>query len=362
MKESIDLTEHRDFREDRVAKSPVKKYPHKSLPWIKAGDFELAEKRSQLYNSSNYFYSTTSSNQRTWTVRWDEEENILDDVTDVVQSFMDVSNSFSTTSDLRYIRAAEKWLSSSSFYYYDSDNLIAKKLSVFPLGHKRDIIENRAIEFNTPKYASHHIKHSYRCKNCGTKVSRTPWHDSFNCICDTCKEKEDRLDREFMFERHKVFKKKSGKKCQIGRRDLVFDDQKFASVPCLSRRIPTEKKERIFPKRYNVLDTPYHVDRGRLYNMLLDMRQDVKVPMRKRSVFYKGRELQRREEPWQPNGRVRQDYDRIFEDTDWRDMLRHRIGTLDGPILSDKSYSPIRMTAHRLIDFVGDNMIDWETI
>jgi len=60
--------------------------------------------------------------------------------------------------------------------------------------------------------------------------------------------------------------------------------------------------------------------------------------IREKAVYYKNRELRRREEPWQPKGRVTQDYDILFEDTDWRDMLKKRIGVLDrDSILSKKS-------------------------
>lgn len=338
MKESIDLTEHRDFREDRVAKSPVKKYPHKSLPWVKAGDFELAEKRPQSYNS-NFIYST-STRDLTWNIRWNDldDEFTIDDTVRFIDTFTNDPMIRAATTDREsgFIRAAEKWISSSSYYYYDSDRIIDRKLEPFPMGNKKYIIEHRKIEIPVPKYARFHVKNSYSCRSCHAKIARTPWHDTINSLCDTCMEKEELFDRLYMMKRHNIFRKKSGKKCQIGRRDLVFEEDRFSSVPCLSRRIPVEKKKRVFPKRYNAINHPYYVDAGRLYNMLFDDHRPVTTSMRKLAVYYKGRELRRREEPWQPNGRIRQSYDTMFEDTDWRDMLRHRLGVLNGPILAER--------------------------
>ena len=55
-----------------------------------------------------------------------------------------------------------------------------------------------------------------------------------------------------------------------------------------------------------------------------------------RYVYYKGKGeegLRRREEMWQPNGRVPQDYDELFESVNWREMLANRMSEvhIDSP-------------------------------
>ena len=57
-----------------------------------------------------------------------------------------------------------------------------------------------------------------------------------------------------------------------------------------------------------------------------------------RYVYYKGKGkegLRRREEMWQPNGRVPQDYDEIFESVNWREMLANRMSEVHIDSLSD---------------------------
>ena len=45
----------------------------------------------------------------------------------------------------------------------------------------------------------------------------------------------------------------------------------------------------------------------------------------KYAVKYKGREVKRREEAWQPNGRVEQEYDKFFDKVNWKDLIKKQI-------------------------------------
>lgn len=308
MKESIDLTERRDFR-DSGEKSPVR-YPHRLLPWVQAGDFELAEKRSSG--------RITLSNASTWTTMTDRIEWNSFDINNDDDNFSSFSTSItdSSTRIFHSLNNTSAWMDYSGLYIeYGADGFISynmhdkEKLVDFPLGHRDYIISHRKPIENKPRFVT---KQKF-CNMCKSKIPRTPWSytTSFSrALCIDCKEKDE---REF----EKTWRDKT-----IKINKPLFK-QKGGYVPCLSRNIPMEKLEKRIPKRYIEWHEMY------MPKYIYDVFDRTDSGIRSKAVFYKGKELRRREEPWQPKGRIPQEYDSWFNNTDWHDMLKKRIGTLE---------------------------------
>lgn len=330
MKESIDLTEHRDFR-DNGQKSPVR-YPHKKVPWKSAGDYELAE----IVSDSGYisFRGSDDSftiNNITWNsfFRLAHEDEDIHNSIDSLSLWTRENQNFSNTTSISR-RASWKWSDSSSVYvtYNESDMYLdfseQHGYTDFPTG-KRDFIKShRRLQPITP-VRKYYKKQCY-CEICKNKIPRTPWNDSSSVwkpLCEKCKEDEARK----LKDRKNWLSSKLG----FGSFTRSYKIKSYGTVPCLSSNIPMEKVKKEIPKRYIEWHEMYTPE------FIYDFFQQQKPKsIRRRAVYYKGREIGRREEAWQPKGRVRQDYDEWFDNTDWRDMLKKRIGTLNRENILDK--------------------------
>lgn len=316
MKESIDLTENRAFRNNTQNLLNKKSYQRKRTPWKKAKPDELAESSSGYELSSTLYTSTNSST-------WIDNSTSIDDWF----GYNDLSLS-STTNTINLSWLNSPYLrdnsSMSNFlvkYYGNGSITISSSesytdFSVFPTG-RRDHVKLHRLPENNKKYQTEFKK----CR-CGEKISKAPWNDKYKC--KQCVEKEE-AQKESKYKEmsfmHEYFKKKN-RYCS----DVI-------PVPCLSRDIPMQEEKKI-PKRYKEWD--YYNDEF-ISEYIYDLFGRNKDRRRKKCVYYKGRELQIREEPWQPKGRVPQEYDELFDSTDWRDMLKKRIGNLERGVLFEKS-------------------------
>ena len=337
MKESIDLTEHRDFRGDGT-KSPVV-YPHKKLPWKKTtGDFDLAEIRSNISSRRVNSITIDGSEDLVWNISsidWTDsfqsnEDQTLDQLSSTFRLRRSrFNNRTSSTLSNMVNTVTYNWVDTSTLYMYDGETLTIRteneKYEDFPTGKRDYIKSHRAIKTVRPRK---YYKRPCVCSNCKNKIPRTPWNDDtskWHPLCETCKEKEK-----------KSFNKKDRWSTDnLGKHSLTrsYKIHQHGMVPCLSRNLPMEKVEKDIPKRYIEWRDMY--TRDFIYDFFEQKRPE---SMRRKAVYYKGRNVQRREEPWQPKGRIRQDYDSMFNNTDWRDMLKKRIGILDREsILNDKS-------------------------
>ena len=312
IKESIDLTTNRDFRKDSQS-SPAVYYKHKQLPWKTAGDFEPAELDTLNYEyinnnmiSSNTLFSFTNT--------WDDNDIFEGRFINFIDT-NDMILNRTTTTYVTNLEYTSSWNNNSSIITYKYQYLHkGEPMSIFPTGHRDYIKQHRMIELPYGIQQYYPKRKITYCKECNSKIADVPWNNTmyecFNKICDNCKEKEKKKDLH-----SKIFyKKKTSSRNHFNGRD-------FITVPCISRRIPMVKEERWIPKRYIVWnDEP---DRRFVLRRYREQEQ-----RREKYVYYKGRELRRREEPWQPKGRISQSYDTIFDNTDWRNMLRMRVNNM----------------------------------
>lgn len=301
MKESIDLTENRAFY-GNGKKSP-KRYPHKNLPWLHAGDFESAKLRKK---DDTLFAKTYFSDNQTVTWRYLLEDNYSFQISSNNISFNTTDNNFYSNSLYNSHNSTTYMITSdNNIDWLSLENIKEVHPEIFPTGKRDDIKLNRLKE--TSKYINYR-KDFCLCSKCGKKIYNTPWDRKYYGIriCEEdCKsvilknELRWKLSENYSFYRFN-------------------DDDVYSDIPCISKRIPKMKQERKYPKRYNCLKTdwarPYSVKRFKQEN---------------RKVYYKGFNNRSRfrfsDLPWQPKGRVRQVYDDIFEDMSWRDLLRQRL-------------------------------------
>lgn len=90
--------------------------------------------------------------------------------------------------------------------------------------------------------------------------------------------------------------------------------------------------------KFNVIDEYFDVYEPKQLNFKIHERSYISSIIRnpynrklndRYALYYKGKVLNNREDMYQPMGRVPQEYDRIFDSINWRDMLRRRLGEID---------------------------------
>lgn len=314
MKRSIDLTEHEDFRLPAERKNK-NFFVHKKVPWKIVGEHDNAE-RGYYHDSS---YSVSYDLDKWFTISYNDRSNY----------YIDASNKY---------YAFSKAKKSISEYVNDT----------FPTGYKKDIVldlhammQLKNIVKKESKYASK-IKY---CNKCGSRL-----HVNFNeklivykgCpVCDTDTTKDDHmlikndkdpvdLWRTIKISTNRFFTQR------------CYYDEIFEDVPCLSSNIQKMTKYRVYPKRYiEWRDKMCCTDKKNIQN-----------------VYSKNQRIGRRQEPWQPNGRVRQSYDLLFDNTDWRDLLKYRIGELNrDSLLNPRSHTIIDLIDEPIEPFDDANQI-----
>lgn len=323
MKESIDLTERRDFREVNTTKSV--KYPHKKLPWGYTDKNGLTER----YNKERNSLYTTFDGSSTWISHDSEGDFILNNNLFIDYNTYNFDLSFNT-SNLTY----------KFKYDYPFDDL--NKGDIFPTGKRDYIMSHRKIDISESKY----IKKLKLCVRCKQKISIVPWVES-SIVCKNCYEKDSK--------RHDDTRIRWIPKHV---RDMSFSDDYFKVIPCLSKRIKMEKLEREIPKRYIVWDKK---STEKFIRDFFSNKEENKT-IKEKSVYFKGRTVQRREELWQPKGRIIQEYDNMFDNTDWRDLLKKRVGILEREsILSKEVKWSFTLNTTNINTFTLDtnNIISW---
>ena len=117
------------------------------------------------------------------------------------------------------------------------------------------------------------------------------------------------------------------------------------SVPCMSSNINPVYYERRIKNEMSEFYSYYEEQQSVLFaKRIFGNRYDNHVV-----VKYKGRESTfMRERPWQPKGRVRQDYDQFFDDLKWQDMLKVRIGELESLAPKKKKESEHRIITEEI--------------
>lgn len=426
MKESIDLTESRDFSKGIYTVMqrsinpadiiPKRKYIPKTLPWEKTEPGEPAEKKTGHFKTIDHPLNTieigshddinsiTFSPQFNWFADANEVRIFNHDFDDfpiatttvnglladtathrinewnVVSHVPELSFDETTTEDEDDIpfTSTPSISSSSSIYtttstslsnsfgtatlnvngktyYFNYNNewgdietlhefVQVNNKNIFPTGH-RDEIKERRVPYNwfeTPKQKriqNRKATSNIHCGICGKLCSRTAW-DKAQYVkthrCLSCEEMRSRTkhpwDNDILGRDFKRFMLD----------EQIMHDMTHESVPCLSSDldIPSFYKRKR-TKEDAVIDWEYETcydsvdshlknlhDKARGYTGMWGFSTDKVCNLLyhgKYAVKYKGREIKRREEAWQPNGRVEQEYDKFFDKVNWRDLIRKQI-------------------------------------
>ena len=279
MKESIDLTENRDFRDgDNITilnQSNVKNI--KSTPWVNGVDPDLPASLKPK-NLSYYYIDNMDFSINNINIRTDEFNNIqFNEIT----SSLDFDTLSSTTTNRNFrIRYTEndyvEFINSGSCtqkLYYTQTKITPSNSMVFPTGNKNKIINSRF------KFTKKHSSLIHKCSICGTKYISYGTVNSHNC-----------------------YTLMSGK----NKRNILS-------------KLKRSKKVKL-DNTYNSYHG-YIPWRGSLWSNFYNTKN-------KNYVYHKGMTLGRRAEPWQPNGRIPQDYDELFDSLNWREMLQKRLQSI----------------------------------
>lgn len=361
MKRSIDLTENSNFANHTIKNGVYKKrYRHRVTPWERgAGEQEPAPLEKISGMTDMLYLKTTNSNHTNDYFDW---------------------TTTSTTDNFNFTMG--------NFYEIGDDNTITIDASIDSMSNTRYYLKINPKYVITNKQKRRRLpsgiinpKSSYTrftscCKKCNKKVVTLPWRGGGKYgpyICDECSNKvepEHHEESKDVRIRKRWSKESDNKLIRLYDR-RIGDYLYYISVPCISSDIPDELEQpqyRKYPKRYKVWDNccDYVCE------------ENGNKSMRDNAVYYKGRQPKRfgREQPWQPKGRVSQDYDTIFDSLDWRKMLCKRIGTLDESLFDNEKLTinalrnevptivsnQFSLTVDPAIQRMQDDFLSWVTI
>ncbi len=387
MKREIDLTERNDFSsfgDSRVIQEGKKSYRHKSTPWKRGADDESVP----LKDGNGYYYTSTStissstidvglSFNGTSTHSWAIDRFNTNFNDQLVQFTLNKKRHRDELDS--YVYNVSYNLNSNKYICYTSDGSIVylsdrpTNDNIFPTGKKEEIKALRYAKIIRDKYKEE--KKTYTCDCCGKRFKVKPWGgyntDDYKILCDEC---------------YKTILAKNETKKSYPR-DKILVDRWAGSLP------------NRFTSNFYRIAPPMHMTHHRLFQVIAfdipslssDMKDEFIQPrypegfrewdyedvyeehvmdfnrrIDDKKVYTKGqsrRGLRRREEPWQPNGRIDQPYDQMFDRMDWRDMLKLRLGELDGPLAKEpenrihiSNDSHITLNSFNHIDF------DWHIV
>jgi hypothetical protein len=421
-------------------KSKSKK-PHKQVPWGRADSNGLArrsflEDRTYL-NSQRWTTTIISNNGERYTIY---DDGFVNDTVDFFEPvFVDDDLNWTSSSSRANFRMSRNRTSSNNFvqirtgfdysgredvvqYVYDEyGNLLYStkvdgKQSIFPTGHRLEIISKRQVEVKENKM--NHYRRSFHCDCCGKKIKATPWmsktkifdvsHVDIERVSDylfeTYNDEDFELDvHGYIYEKiedideidsdhefitnhfcdhpqygwirgkypvRKLFskwdvtlcancysdfkivldraKRKSNHTYNKSKDQMIIDrwinqtersdrflrnihdsHEAFSSLPVLNNNIPDIKPKRIAKPHdlpWNYMDTYEEY----MFDLIHYNKHRERVSYKNHHVSGGFRAL-----PWQPHGRIRQDFDAWFDQIDWRLMLKKRIGEYDGPLLQE---------------------------
>lgn len=379
MKRDIDLTENNDFSSFngfREHQDYKKNYYHKRTPWKR----EAWDKPASLKYEGE-FVNIGSMSLQTSTVS--DAIDIFDGGA-LWSSINLTSSTTSTSSNLNVNTNNSSYLSNNMVINYNfEDKKVSLKIKngtfeAFPnigndpdefyTGHVSDIRNKRSLPMKRSKYYKNTI--IYNCSVCGKSFKDKPWshhkrsgfrYDGSQVMCNECFEIESRLKINNNYTKD-TLEKITDRWCKevkyshsrrllrraLEKTRIVFD------APCLSSKIPDEFIKREIPHRYKEWDYEETFEDDIKYSFD-ELREHKKVYTKGKSK----KELRVREEPWQPKGRVHQNYDEMFDRMDWRDMLKLRIGELEGPLYDSSKYEKKFVNT---INRIRDNIINFTAI
>ena len=322
MKTTIDLTENNKFR-DKKLHSRYKNC-RKKLPWKENYSEEECVKLElnngfTPYASFKYNPSTTewliSMNDNRLTSHWTYTNYSTMDT--VSTDYFSTSFYINTDSGYNFRLGKYNYTSTNVDIGYKETKHNIKNYGNFYTGHVkyiRELYKNCIDKFNVKRYKSYSI-----CNVCCEKIKGpaifkdNSYVNVDRYICDKCKDENRRA-------RYRFNRNREG----IG----MFHPEKYSnavrsnkapSIPCISNDIPQDRKDAKYAGGNTLLCYSLYENDSILNNN--KMRHELYKSHR---VYKKGQILSGREQPFQPKGRVRQQYDDLFNDIEWKDMIGHK--------------------------------------
>lgn len=287
MKREVDLTENNDFSSNNGYYFSTKK----RVPW-----------RNELnkYNKSNYIitytdtFDTIGFNGRSIMMKEIDYDNGVGIVVSVSNNGNRTNSTILDIYDYNEMTDSYSISSSSSSTNKSRYSITYKSMPITRqfIGRAKDLRNNHNMINMVNK-----SKNKY-CRICNKSINVSPWNKSSYYICEKCKDKglkenPSRMRKPSSFYRISV------------------------PIPCISSDIENvhhnESIHKIPPWRFKLSDPSTWIGLKR-----------VKPTHPIGTVYYKNRKLRSREEPWQPNGRVRQEYDDFYDQIEWRDLISKR--------------------------------------
>ena len=364
MHKDVDLTEKgyfQDYKLPNYNHRPIRK----RVPWCRNVDngaffARYKNKLNSFLNESYYIYDHDDFDfvndfdypeTGTFSIEFNND-NITTNTINMVSSWFPDESHTRTRSSTIYSNYGNYIL---QYTNYSMDQKI--KYKNFPLGYRYQIIQSRKKIKLSESSSRKSIKEQLyeTCKCCGKPLSyinkfientgKTKYTDSF--CSEVCKRKylnnpQNSVKNRWKYDKDAYMERQKKK---LGRDEKLYSDLRFIryfdrqtlqydrmnrirkiSVPCMSSNINPVYYERRIKNEMSEFYSYYEEQQSVLFaKRSFGNRYDNHVV-----VKYKGRESTfMRERPWQPKGRVRQDYDQFFDDLKWQDMLKVRIGELE---------------------------------
>lgn len=328
MKREIDLTERNYFSNADVGIAMTRKWKkHRYLPWERAGSSEPARLKQVFRLNTNtegmhVISTTTTGNSSIESVFSTTGTNVLQFNTVNIDHIQQTLMSGGSATILNDGRTILSWHDDNYFnwkpYGYDVNSLLMYKQRnmkinerIFPCGNKEYIKKTRLNNIVIDKYKKY--REPKYCNYCGHRIKNLPWREmKTNMICEHCIELEKHIIY-FNYEKEDIKTRYSRLKNRWRKsiRGRNINKLVFTTVPCLSSEIESEFNIRKVSKRFIAWNEYFTV-----YD---------EIPIRPvKKIYYKGKSripLRGTRTLWQPKGRIRQSYDRIFDSMNWRKML-----------------------------------------
>lgn len=338
MNDEIDLTEKKYFKDKYTDPLSVKRNLPR-LPWeVTENEFAnlLKNKRNYNYNPYDSLYSYNSISSTSF-------------------------NNYINTSFIEYNDNLNEWIivnKNGSHKYLDVFN----KYKNFPIGRVSDIrlynrfkkdreVDDISITLKRKNNILKELEEDYEynsnihCCKCNrlftvseilfNNLKKNEYHNSHMCSECYIKYKRDKFNlnhENIWVDLAKSYHKKCDDHTNFLRNEKLIGSLYNLSVPCLSSNIKPIKHHKT---KINEMHEYFHYYEETPLNFVI-RKPDGKIN-RSKCVSYKNRgELEWRESEWQPKGRVSQSYDRMFEDIDWQNMLKYRLGEIDSIVDPNK--------------------------
>ena len=282
MKSSIDLTEHRDF--SHVHESTNKKYSHKCLPW----NTDMSPKKKAII----------------FEVKTDED----------LAYFSEADDSFSAYK-IPYL---------NPFTYYDGDEFTKSKDVNGIIDVHTDVLNFNGTRYKRKKltYDKSYLIGMKHCNICKRSHRITPFISKDSYID---------MNRLYDHDHTHKFRNHTSDVIDLFNTDISIGKHNTPYYFYRSTNGNTYSVKNYY-KRHKI---------GTFRNCLeyYSKYGDDRKLKREKYVYYKGFNADvlnpRRAELFQPNGRVRQDYDALFNNINWREMLANRLGEVQKDTMGD---------------------------